>query len=244
MTETIHICKPLTWDSDFFRLKIASVSYCPPFDAQALQNVFAELKAERYDLVYLFVEGDEQPAGVLPDQYAATLVDRKYIFRTTDLSCTEYGSEVVPYEGPPQALFDLAFQAGEHSRYRMDRNFKTGTFERFYRTWIVNSVEHRIADYVFVYRSKDALSGFVTLKIQDGTASIGLIATDGALRGRGIGTELVNACKHMASRHGAQALTVATQKANVAACAFYIRCGMTLHAKSTVYHCWLNEKYR
>ena len=220
MTETLTICKPLKWDSEFFQLKIASVRCIPPFNVQALATLFEELKREGYDLVYLFAEGEPVPLSSLPGTCACELVDMKYTYRTDDLAAPEPAPEVYSYDGPPQELFSLAFQAGSHSRYRTDKNFAAGTFERFYRTWIVNSVNRQIADYVYVYPNGSAPGGFITLKIDDEIATIGLIATDPALRGRGIGTKLVGACKRTAALRGARTISVATQAANVDACAF------------------------
>lgn len=244
MNGEIDIRKPLEWDSEFFGMRIASVRCTQPFDPERLKHLVAELREEGYALLYLFIEEEERPAHALPLGDACPLADVKYVFATDDLGTAAGQEEVEEFEGEADELLALAFEAGTHSRFRTDERFGEGAFERFYRTWVENSLARRIADHVLVCRDGERTSGFATLRIEGREASVGLIAVRADARGRGTGRRLIDACKRTAARSGARTLKVATQQANEGACAFYRRCGFRLSARTAVYHCWLHPKER
>lgn len=244
MNGIIDIRKPLEWDSEFFGMRIASVRCVEPFDPERLKHLVEGLREEGYALLYLFIEEDERPAPALPLGDACRLADVKYVFATDDLHAAADPDGVEEFSGEADELLALAFEAGTHSRFRQDERFGEGTFERFYRTWVENSLARRIADHVLVCRDGERTSGFATLRIEGLNASVGLIAVRADARGRGTGRRLVDACKRIAARSGARTLTVATQQANEGACAFYRRCGFRLSTRTAVYHCWLHPKER
>ncbi len=117
-------------------------------------------------------------------------------------------------------------------------------FEPLYRLWMSNSLKGTMADVVFVCGSDSAVKGFVTCKIRedrtgDRTGSIGLIATDGAYQGQGIGQSLIEATDAWYKANRILTSTVVTQQSNVPACRFYEKAGFTIRKTEYIYHLWL-----
>ena len=232
----------LKWDSEFFKKRIASISM-NFWDDDFLNEKLQELKDEKNQLVYLFL----QEGITLPDAYSikykCNLVDRKktYIFCKLREEVVA-SSNVVLYNGVPSALHDLAIQAGVNSRYHVDPDFPEEDFERLYKVWVDNSLTGVMADYVLVYRLPlGKIGGFITLKKKDNYLSIGLFATDRVYRRCGIGSALMDAAKYYACKDGLF-LEVATQADNFPACSFYEKNGFEKQSQSTVYHIWLQHE--
>ncbi len=236
------IFKELKWDSDFFGRKTASLRCAASTSEQLLRKELQRAREGGFELVYLILEEDSAQQPQLDLGCEHRLVDVKYTFGCVLKEhplLTADTEAVKPYDSKAEGLYGLAFQAGEHSRYRLDPKFGKGEFERFYRTWAQNSLNGQMADTLFVVGEPVAPLGFVTLKRHAEEASIGLIAIAEGARGAGLGRQLVAQCLKEAHAWGCRRLTVATQQQNEQACAFYRRCGMALEEQCTIYHCWL-----
>ena len=70
---------------------------------------------------------------------------------------------------------------------------------------------------------------------------IGLLAVDATARGRGVGRSLVRAAHSAMIRRGCTQASVATQQANVGACALYESAGYAIRQVERVYHLWLSD---
>lgn len=234
--------RALKWDSDFFGRKTASLRCGAATSERLLGEELQRAREEGFELVYLILEEDLRQKQQLDLGCEHRLVDVKYTFGCEVMNhpLLAIDTEAVkPYNREGERLYELAFQAGEHSRYRLDPKFRKGEFERFYRTWVENSLRGQMADSLFVVGEPAAPLGFVTLKRHDKEASIGLIAIAEGARGTGWGRQLVARCLKEANGWGCRHLTVATQQENKQACGFYRHCGMELEEQCTIYHCWL-----
>ncbi|MBO5427203.1 MAG: GNAT family N-acetyltransferase [Prevotella sp.] len=228
--------KYLDWDSEFFHLKVAKIVT----DSLAV-NISEETKGlceGDIDLVYIetpYVEGAEDNSDL------GKAVDIKYIYEIRLHEHDAYGLDehISICAEPEDELYALALQAGHRSRYRVDRNFAEGEFERLYRMWMDNSLNGTIADYVLAYRKDGIVKGMVTLKMKDDVSEIGLLAVDASMRGMGIGRKLMDAALHFTLKHRKTALHVATQRDNPGACRFYERCGGILISSTSIYHKWM-----
>ncbi len=242
-TEQAILFRDLPWDTAFFGFKVASLTCVEEPNEESLRPIVERCREEGYRLLYLHLPGENHPPLITHSGAEFRLMDIKYNFGC-DLQKIDIESpidKVYLYKGEAEPLLGLAFQAGEHSRYRLDPHFAPGEFERFYRTWVENSLNGSIADYLFTVGEPHAPRGFVTLKIREQEASVGLIAIDSSCRGEGLGRRLMLRSLEQAARVGCRRLTVATQKENTGACAFYRRLGMSPIEISSIYHCWLNE---
>lgn len=233
-----NIAKILDWDSDFFKMRIASVSM-NSWNEVFLNESIQQFKKEEVRLIYLFLRNGVTLSDSYISKYKFNLVDRKRTYILKKIQDNELLPNIVIYTGDASALYDLALQAGVDSRYRVDPDFPNEDFERLYKAWIDNSLTGVMADYVLTYRMPSGkLGGFITLKKRSESLSIGLVATDISCRRMGIGKALMNAAKHYAyvNRLG---LEVTTQADNVPACSFYEDNGFVMQSQTTVYHIWL-----
>ena len=230
--------KKLEWDSKFFNKKIASISM-NYWDGVFLSEALQKLQNEKYQLVYLFLnEGISLPYDYT-QAYKCNLVDHKRIYVLDKFQDKMVAPNIVQYIGSASTLYDLAIQAGANSRFHIDPDFSNEDFECLYKTWVDKSLNGVMADYVLVYQIPGgSICGFITLKMNGGYMSIGLIATNAIYRRSGIGSALIDAAKHYAYNDGLF-LAVATQAENFPACSFYERNGFVKQSQSTVYHIWL-----
>ena len=139
-------------------------------------------------------------------------------------------------------LYDLAYQAGWHSRFNIDPLIGESNFKRLYREWVKKSVYSNDEYVVLTYRNMDMILGFVSLKMNADNCSIELLAVEEAQRHTGIGSKLIDACMVLTRLSGKEALYVSTQESNKVACSFYKSKGGTICYHFDIYHLWLNNK--
>lgn len=225
----------LDWDSAFFGLRIgrADVSSAAELELLATQEM---LLKQQCDLLYVFC-----PQTVRWQQHNAALVDEKTIYTKRIVSQT-ICTQVDVYMGnvPDNDLYRLALVSGEYSRYRLDKWFPEGSYERLYRRWIEQAVNGNMADKVFVYRENNHIYGMLTLQWDDHQADIGLVAVDTDVQGRGIGSLLMqNTENWLAHNTSVQTLKVATQWTNTKARRWYEKNGFVVECVTNIYHWWL-----
>ena len=233
--------KFLEWDSEFFGYKVAMANISE-FALQDFEQLKATLKGEGYSLVYLYPE-DKKSLLNFEKSYLKVL-DTKVTFKkkllnnhskTIFAGIESYGSSQAS-----DALKDLALVSGEYSRFKRDSNFKNREFERLYLEWLNKSISKEIADDIIVYKLEDKLNGFITYKIYgDSHLTIGLIATEPSVRGKGVGRSLMAAVEMTAAENKISEILVSTQELNKTAMAFYKGCGYTITEKKEILHLWL-----
>ena len=246
--------KRLDWDSDFLGLEVYGVSLHTCQEPEQIQQMVDALRQSGAGLAYLFVETDDPMLkGKLAD-YGAILYDEKLTYGkllgengsataagTAGTDIPAYpGTDIRAYRGAmTDQLLRLAILAGHESRFRKDPRLLP-FFEPLYQLWMSNSLKGTMADVVFVCGSDSAVKGFVTCKIrEDRTGSIGLIATDGAYQGQGIGQGLIGATDTWYTANRIRTSTVVTQQSKVQACRFYEKAGFTIRKTEYIYHLWL-----
>ncbi len=236
------IIKDLPWDSDFFGKRIASVSV-DLFEKET--DIIAEITSYKslYDLVYINTPGNYYFSDEILSNQNILFMDSKIIYQSVfenanpdlDKQISVYSSKKVNPD-----LLSLSLQSGAYSRYKKDKNFKKGDFEKLYTAWIENSINGSIADTVLVYKTEGKIAGMVSIstnKISE-VAQIGLIAVDQSIQNKGIGSKLVDAVKTYAARQSIKTIEVATQLDNKRACAFYEKCYFSVKIMTNIYHYW------
>ncbi len=228
----------LTWDSNFFGKKIGRIDITHNYTdlIKDLENTFKQ----QYDLVYVFGgKSTEIPTEILT-RFNGKLIDRKitYSAKIEDLS-TKTMVKIKEFDQKNgNSLYNLAYLSGTHSRFRLDDGLGIENFRRLYREWIDKSVSHQIAKKVFIYEKNGQISGMVTLGVKENTATIGLIAVDEGLQGKGVGMSLIDACVQYCKVENIISLDVPTQLDNTQACQFYEKCGFTEKTIQNIYHFW------
>lgn len=226
----------LTWDSDFFGLRIGRADIRSSEDSCALVHQKESLKAG-FDLVYVF--GNQ---GIGFSGEGTTLVDRKMVYTLSECSDVFFDDHVELWDGNKlvtRALLDLALVSGKYSRFKLDSQFPVGSYERLYSRWIEQSVKRVMATEVFCYLVGDTPKGLVTLDLKEDVGSIGLVAIAEDYQHRGVGTAMMRHVISYAQKHTCKKLSVATQFDNKAACSLYEKVGFKVESMTNVWHWWL-----
>lgn len=231
----------LQWDSDFFGLEVYRLMVSEPeYDIQSITKTIDSIEG---DIFYIFHDGDDTVSSKELFSKEPNDIKINFSIDLTKFKIDEQTSDDVAIErfspsDSVEQLYQLAYQSGHKSRFKTDSHFSKENFESLYRIWVDNSISHKIADYVFVSKQNGDINGFITLKINNGEASIGLIAVDSKSKRLGIGRKLVNKAIYTLRYHSVNKLYVATQKANVGACQFYRNLGFEIETVTSIYHIW------
>jgi dTDP-4-amino-4,6-dideoxy-D-galactose acyltransferase len=228
------LIKTLSWDSNFFDLKIGRVSSLD-FDA----HVF-EREKNGFQLIYIEDASGNGHAVKEELRLNRFFEDRKILFSKHINGEAYLSEEIVLYErnAPNEGLVSLALQCGRFSRFRRDPNFHEDSYEKLYTKWIENSTNKEIAFCVLVYGGMERPEGFITLQRKGDDAHVGLFAVNGEDRNKGIGKKLLAAAEYYAKEQNYKTLSVATQADNAEACRLYEKCGFEIESTIHTYHYW------
>lgn len=221
--------KKLDWDSDFFNIKVGEINY--------YKNLQEENSAD-YDLIYVLSNEDFQ---LKLDHFENSFSETKVNFVKTLEANTDTSKFIFEFDKvtiDKEQLYLLAYESGKNSRFLLDAKFGGNHFKKLYQTWIDNSINKKFADGVLVYFEENILKGFVTYKINNDTASVGLIAVDNNYQGKGIGAKLVQNLEHLLYQKKIKQLTIPTQLSNIQACSFYQKQGYSIKHKTFIKHYW------
>jgi len=166
--------KYLQWDSDFFNKKIGELS---PNEAI---NVPFNLTQD-YDLIIIKQIKD---FSCEIDGYEKTFEETKVLFekKLTFDNINEIVIEDTDFQNkPPEDFYDLAYESGKYSRFKLDLNLKN-KFQDIYKKWVDNSLNKTFAEKVFYIHSEDTINGFVTLQ-RDGNTAKPIVRNYGATIG-------------------------------------------------------------
>jgi dTDP-4-amino-4,6-dideoxy-D-galactose acyltransferase len=222
--------KPLDWDSNFFNKKIGLLDLSYDSNFSEIQNDF--------DLIY--VVSDQYIAIEIPD-YKQTYSENKIVFSKKIVQKNESTDVTIFSEledSPRKDLYELAFESGKFSRFRLDPNFHQTEFEKLYKKWVDNSFNKDYADAVMVYKEQNKVMGFVTYKVWDTYATIGLIAVCSKHQGRGIGRKLIQYVEMELANQSVDELRIPTQLQNEMACLFYTKMGYEIIENKILKHYW------
>ncbi len=230
------IIQKLVWDSDFFGLRIGRANLQNNEEAIDLAAMKSEL-AKEYDMLYVFDSGH-----VGFDTEGAKLVDTKVTYRKS-CECKIMCADVTMYHGlvPSNDLYHLAQVSGGFSRFKLDKGFKKGSFEKMYNRWIENACSKDGSNkQIFVYNQSGKTKGMVTVDFNlDGIAHIGLVSVDPACQHTGIGSKMLRTLDGYLFRLGdIKAIEVPTQMANRNACHLYEKNGFHIESVIDIYHWW------
>ncbi len=210
--------KYLKWDSDFFNKRVGEL-----FIDNANFNINS---IDNFDLLYLKSPID---VSINSDRFRNTFIENKIVFSKNILGSkkdrnTEIKS-VHDVDFDLNELYELAFESGKFSRYKLDKNFGRKTFIKLYKIWIDNSVNKTFADDILVYKEHGKIHGLITYKVKEGFAKVGLFGINPKMQGNGIGTKLIDNLEYKLYNQGVAKISIPTQLINVKACSFYYKLG-------------------
>lgn len=239
-----HYIEYLSWDSDFFGMKVGRVQIADLIENNIPPSIFtAFLQQEFYKLVYLSSNYNDADCATYAKGISAKLVDSKVVWTKKVSSAPRPlghpDIKSIKGENCSCELLHLAFQSGEYSRFKTDRNFESGAFERLYQTWIEKSLDGILADEVFAYTVDKKHVGLITVKKDKLDIEIGLLAVDVRHRQKEIGRNLMSMVELYCIEAGFNSIKVATQLQNETACEFYKRNKYSIKSIENIYHLWI-----
>lgn len=229
------IYRELDWDSAFFALSVAALTWEP---GDTVDTVKSSLALGKYDLCYVFLPADlDMDIAPLGGQ----LMDRKVTFFKSPLSATEESGSVCAITELTDELFSLAVSSGWMSRFYLDTGLRA-LQPQLYRKWVCNCFNSPTGG-VWGYWCGDKLAGMVCASVTpDGCGKLGLISVAPEFRGRGIARQLMETAERFYGFHHAVCAEVVTQKGNRNACRLYDRCGYREKNEVNVWHVWKSSR--
>lgn len=221
----------LKWDSDFFGKKIGKIT---------VQNndELTNIKLNKYDLIYVFSDNSNLNYKLVDKKIVYIIDDLNTIENNNTLELTTFDKNIDDYN----QLLDLTLQSGEFSRFKLDKNFSNGEYEKLYTEWINKSINKELAFDIIIKRLDNKVVGFSTLsKKTNELADISLVAVDSNYRGRGIAKQLIQQCIHLSKEKGFKKIQVVTQLDNNPANILYTHCGFKKDSLTYIYHIWNND---
>jgi len=109
-------------------------------------------------------------------------------------------------------IYKLALESGKYSKFRIDKKFPIGSFERLYKKWVENSLNQSFGNIVYIYELNNDIVGLLTFKDEKEIGTISIISVDKNLRGKGIGSDLIKTAFYYYVEKNIFTITVSTQK--------------------------------
>ncbi|WP_369769502.1 GNAT family N-acetyltransferase [Flavobacterium sp. WC2416] len=222
--------KNLEWDSSFFNRSIGLL------DLNSGSPNFEDLND--WDLIYIISDED---FNLEINKFINTYSETKVVFSKMIMDSKNIIDEnisVAKKNDNKEQIYRLALESGKFSRFNLDTNFKKAEFKKLYHKWVDNSFNEGFADAVLVYKFENEIVGFVTYKLLDDIATIGLIAISPLYQGKGIGRKLINAVEIELVNRRIRELRIPTQFQNKIACEFYTKLGCKIIEKKIISHYW------
>ncbi len=221
----------LEWDSNLFGFDVGIIRVGQADDGQIKEEI-KHIQRIGCKLIYVC-----SPRLLNLKEFKVILADKKRSYVLKQPKFVQAPVQVYSSFDNPSLLYDLAYQAGQYSRFKVDPNIGEDNFKKLYRRWIDNSFKAGYADYVLVPTHDNKPMGIITAKRKGNELSIGLFATDKNYRERGIGSSLIQEVINEAALKGLS-VEVTTQADNEKACKFYEHRGFEIAKEEFVYHVW------
>lgn len=234
-------CEYLTWDSEFFKLRIARVIGNRLTPERSLA-VFAWSRQHQIDCLYFLADCEDSGTVAEAARRGFLLTDIRVQFEMPlvpdSTPVDDAGPRVRPFQpGDLDSLRAMAANSHRDTRFYFDGNFLREQCDELYATWIQRSTED-FADAVFVAEHGGKPAGYISCHLKGEDGSIGLIAVHSNAHGQGLGFALVRAALAYFRAHGMRRALVVTQGRNIASQRLYQRAGFRTESVGLWYHVW------
>ncbi|MDT0677443.1 GNAT family N-acetyltransferase [Autumnicola musiva] len=232
----------LDWDSDFFGFKVAKINKGLLLE-EASENCFKSLYKNEINLGYFFSNSPIDQSILNNDFYNIILVHKRIPLVKTIIKDCGFDPNISIYKDkyPSEDMIHLAQLAGSYSRFGVDPNISHDKFNDLFKTWIINSVNKKIASDVLVFKKDDKIIGLATIKIEKGVMYTPLFAVKRKYEGIGVSFSLMRAIETIAFRNDCSTIIGGTQEVNIKALKVYERFGLVPQEPEYIYHLWKNK---
>lgn len=233
----------LAWDSDFFGFPVANI-LTDTLSSSEFISLCSDFAKHAVKLAYWKTHHDISLADF--KTYSIRLVDKPCLYKkqlNPSLAQPAFKEGIFLYSDihVSNKLYEIAIQCGAFSRFQNDTRIPKGKYEELYRIWIEKSVGKQNADDIICYSYNNEIAGIVTISILNDIGTIGLFGVDEIARGRGIGTQLLDAVQIYCIQRNCFEIRVATQQQNIPACSVYKKVGFNMMDKKNCYHIWKKD---
>ena len=234
----MNIIKRLNWDSDFFGFEIGILT--------DFEEKFDLLFNDNFKLIIAKCNDFDLERNNFCIKHKWSLVDVKcnYMLQIKKDSFFEENNEFIFEKNDLLQLnemYNLAFESGMYSRFKVDPNFKNNEFEKLYKEWVKKSILDQNTR-TLVYVEDSIIKGFITFEITVKKIIIGLFAVNENYRKQGLGKILINYVVNYAIILNINSIQVSTQNVNKIACNFYEKNNFQISSKENIYHLWRTKK--
>lgn len=222
--------KFLEWDSNFFDKKIGLLSVVDNYDK--IDSFFS------YDVIYVNQEEDEE---IKIPGFEKLYEENKITYSKklkSNLSSDNNIFSVFNIDYNIDEIYSLAYESGKFSRFKLDPAFTEIEYRELYKTWVNNSINKSIANNILIYKDNNEIKGFVSYRVKENYAQIGLIAISPSIQGKGVGSKLIKAIENELINIGVKELRIQTQLINTVACNFYLKLGYIKSKVEFFKHFW------
>jgi dTDP-4-amino-4,6-dideoxygalactose transaminase len=233
------VCRDLSWDSEFFGLRIARYSS----DRLTEESARAAMKYCRerdVDCLYLLLS-DAPDSLAVAETSGFTRVDTRLTLamplgqgNAPPVSCD------IRLATPTDiaALREIAKPSHIATRFYSDAHFTPKQCDALYEAWIERSV-YGWAERTLVAEVQGSPAGYITCHLSEaGAGSIGLFAVAESARDSGVGSALIQAALQYFRQAGMHTAEVTTQERNISGLLAYERSGFQVCARQVWYHVW------
>lgn len=237
-----NLVQLLTWDSDFFGMRIASINgnRLSRDEESAVQGWCLD---NRIDCLYFLAD---------PSDTATIRVAEESGFHLADIRITlDRRISAMPAVWQPEApsirlavaadipaLRPIAAVNHRDSRFYHDGGFLRERCDELYATWIEKSCTG-FADAVLVPAPEGAAAGYLSCHLRgNDIGQIGLVGVNSAFQGKGLGQQLLDESLRWFAASGVKRVDVVTQGRNIAAQRLYQKRGFMTRAVQLWYHKW------
>lgn len=237
----------LDWDSRFFGFPIGRV-VVTQLDERGMAALLGQARERGLRCLYFQVDPNDAISVRLAERHGFHLVDVRIVlehpFSDRPAPVPRYPvSPLIEIGGARAAeapvLEDIAVEIGYTSRFCFDLDFPRDACPRLYRAWLVKALQDETRA-VLVARIGDQPVGLIACSQgEDDTGGIELAGVREGMRGRGVGTALVQAALDWFRRQGMSRVEVVTQARNVPAQRLYQQMGFFTRRMTLYYHKWL-----
>jgi dTDP-4-amino-4,6-dideoxy-D-galactose acyltransferase len=196
----------LDWDTEFWGLRVGGAEGVEGLGQWAIENTIG--------LMCVLIDADAPDEAQRAEEQGFRFMDVRVTLHRETIRCGGMAREAKPADLP--ALKAIAGVSHRITRFYADPTLDDELCDDLYEEWIRRSLAGW-ADAVLVIDVDEEPVGYVTVHLNEETSSIGLIAVQEEMRGKGIGTMLVSSAVAWAHAHDAKQMTVVTQGRNIAA---------------------------
>ncbi|WP_340677841.1 dTDP-4-amino-4,6-dideoxy-D-galactose acyltransferase [Paraglaciecola sp.] len=219
----------LTWDSAFFLKNMAHLNFVEGASGAASLSDFelvqAKVSTENYEqMSILNTLGFQLAEGEI--DFSMWVMDKT----STDSSETS-GAITLADFADIDKIKTIVENNFTMSRYRQPW-FTAKERDSFYQLWAEKAIKGTFDDVCLIVKTGLIIKGFVTLKVVNSIARIGLISVAPNFKQQGVGKSLLQMAVNYCQIHNVRQLLVATQLANTTAIRLYSKFGFSINTLS------------